>query len=147
MIPSGKRDYLDYVAISLSITSDELSPETITQLVGIEPNYVRLRGAPIPGRRVSRHPDFDHNEWEFREQLDIKPGDYIGNHSERFITDFLNKIDGSAARIKEISKSHEVRVSLVYQAHEMPYIGLTREQVQGIAALGAVLDYDIMTDG
>ena len=48
------------------------------------------------------------------------------------------------ARIKELSENNDVQVSLVYHVHEMPYVGLTRQHVHDIAALGANLDFDIM---
>ena len=93
-----------------------------------------------------RQPEFDSHEWQFREQLDIQPGDYIGNHSEKFITEFLNKIKGAAPKIRELSKNQDVLILLFYSVHGMPYIGLTSDHIQVIASLGARLDYDLMVD-
>ena len=76
----------------------------------------------------------------------MKPSDYIGHYSEKFITDFLNTIKDAAPRVKELSEDHSVTISLVYQVHDIPYIGLTRQHVQEIAALGASLDYDLMVE-
>ena len=147
MTLSGKQDYLDYLAISLWITSDVLSPETVTRMIGIIPSYVRSRGTPIPRLGINRRPEFDHHEWQFREQLDVQAGDCIGKRSEEFITQFFEKIKMAATSIRELSENHSVTISLVYQAHDMPYIGLTSDHVQTIAALGASLNYDIMVDG
>jgi hypothetical protein len=146
MTTKNDQESLGYLAISLYISSDQLSPEQITEAIGIEPSYIRERGTPIPGRGVMRQPQFDHHEWQLREQLDVRPGDYIGNHSEGFISAFLDKIKAAAPRIREISKNHDVLILLVYSVHDMPYIGLTRDHIQVIASLGARLDYDIMLD-
>jgi hypothetical protein len=135
------------LGVSLWISSKELSPDKITQIVGLQPTYVRVRGAVIPGLGVNRRPEFDVHDWQFRKQLNVKPSDHIGHYSEMFITDFLNTIKDAAPRVKELSADHSVTISLVYQVHDIPYIGLTRQHVQEIAALGASLDYDLMVEG
>jgi hypothetical protein len=93
-----------------------------------------------------RRPEFDFHEWQFRDQFDVQPGDNISNHSEKFITEFLDKIKGAAPRIRELSKDHDVLILLVYSVHDIPYIGLTRDHIDVIASIGARLDYDIMVD-
>jgi hypothetical protein len=133
-----------YLGISLWISSTELPPERITQIVGLQPTYARVRGTTVPGRGVNRRSEFDVHEWQFRKQLNIEPGDYIGKHSEQFITQFLDEIKNSTPQIRELSEHHTVMISLVYHVDELPSIGLTRQQVQAIAALGAKLDYDLM---
>jgi hypothetical protein len=138
--------FLNYLGISLWISSTELTPESITELVGLQPTYTRLRGALVSGRNMPRQPEFDVHEWQFRKQLDAKSGIHLSQSTEKFITDFLNEIEVHASQIKELSKHHIVTLSLVYHAEEMPYIGLTRYQVQAIAALGAKLDYDLMIE-
>lgn len=147
MSSSELQKFSIYLGIALWISSTELSPDRITQVVGLPPTYVRVRGTAIPGRGVPRQPEFDVHEWQFRKQLDIKPGDYIGKHSEKFISHFLDEIKDSAPQIKELSERHSVLISLVYHVIDLPYIGLTRQQVQAIAALGAKLDYDLMVEG
>lgn len=144
MNSNDRRDDADYVAISLWVTSDELSPEAITHRIGIEPSHVRVRGTPIRGRGMSKRPEFDHHEWQLRERLDIHLSDDVGGQTEGFITRFLERIKWAAARIKELSENNDVQVSVVYHVHEMPYVGLTRQHVHDIAALGANLDFDIM---
>ncbi|MGC2656765.1 MAG: hypothetical protein WA324_02235 [Bryobacteraceae bacterium] len=37
-------------------------------------------------------------------------------------------------------------MSLVYHVDELPYVGLTRGQIQAIAAIGAKVDYDFMLE-
>jgi hypothetical protein len=143
---SSEHSFAIYVGISLWISSVELPPDKITQIVGIEPSYVRVRGALIPGRKMGRRPEFDVHEWQFREQLNVKPGDHLCDHVEVFITEFLDKIKDAAPRVKELSRNHSVMISLVYHTHEIPYIGLTRQQIQALAALGARLDYDLMVE-
>jgi hypothetical protein len=144
---SGEQKFPVYLGVSLWISSKELSPDKITQILGLQPTYVRVRGAVIPGLGVNRRPEFDVHEWEFRKQLNVKPSDYIGHYSEKFITDFLNTIKDAAPRVKELSEDHSVTISLVYHVGDIPYIGLTRQHVHEIAALGARLDYDLMVKG
>lgn len=138
--------FINYLGVSLWISSTELTPESITQFVGLRPTYTRLRGSLIPGRNVRRRPEFDVHEWQLRRQLDAKPGTNLGQHTERFITDFLNEIEVHTAQIKKLSEHHSVTFTLVYHVTEIPYIGLTRDQVRAVAALGAKLDYDLMVE-
>ena len=79
--------------------------------------------------------------------LDLKPGNFAGQDLENFITEFLYQIKNSTPQIRELSEHHNVMISFVYQVDELPYIGLTRQQVLAIAALGARLDYDLMVKG
>ena len=138
--------FLNYLRVSLWISSTELTPESITEIVGIQPTHTRLRGSLISGRNVPRRPEFDVHEWLFRKQLDAKPGTYLGQYTEKFITDFLSEIEAHTSQIKKLSEHHNVIFSLVYHVDEMPYIGLTRDQVQAIAMLGAELDYNLMIE-
>jgi hypothetical protein len=138
--------FLNYLGASLWISSTELMPESITQFLGLNPTYTRLRGSLIPGRNVSRRPEFDVHEWQLRRQLDAKPGANLCQHAEEFITDFLNEIEAHTSQIKKLSEHHNVAFVLVYHVDEIPCIGLTRDQVQAIAALGAKLDYDLMVE-
>jgi hypothetical protein len=147
MNSSGEDDFPNYLGISLWISSKELTPDRITQIVGFEPSHVRVRGALIPGRGISRRPEFDDHEWRFRKKLDLKPGNFVAQDLEKFITEFLDQIKNSTPQIKELSEHHDVQISLVYQVDELPYIALTRQQVSAIAALGARLDYDFMVKG
>lgn len=143
---TAAKPFVNYLGISLWISSTELNPENITHLVGLEPTYTRLRGTMIPGRNVPRRSEFDVHEWQLREQLDAEPGTYLGQRTEEFITEFLSVIKPHAAEIRKLSESHNVTVSLVYHVDELPYIGLTRDQIQAIAALGAKVDYDFMLE-
>jgi hypothetical protein len=136
--------FLNYLGVSLWISSTELIPESITQLVGLEPTYTRRRGTLIPGRNMPRRSEFDVHEWQLRKQLDAKSGTYLGQYTEKFITEFLSAIKPNAAGIKTLSENHTVTVSFVYHVDELPYIGLTRDQIQVIAALGAKVDYDLL---
>jgi hypothetical protein len=144
---SREHDFANYLGISLWISSKELTPDRITQIVGIEPSYVRVRGALIPGQGVGRRPEFDVHEWQFRRQLDLKPGNCVAQDFEKTINEFLDQIESSTTQIRELSEHHHVTISFVYHVDELPYIGLTRQQVIAIAALGARLDYDFMVEG
>lgn len=143
---TAARPFDNYLAVSLWISSVELTPESITQLVGLQPTYSRLRGSVIPGQNIRRRPEFDIHEWQLRSQLDATSSAELNQFREKFITDFLNEIAGQTPQINKLSEHHNVTFSLVYHADEMPYIGLTNEQVRAIAALGAKLDYDLMIE-
>jgi hypothetical protein len=133
----------DYLAVSLFISSHRLTPDEISQAIGIEPTYRRERGSPIRGG-LMRRPEFDLNEWQFREQVDMRSGDDIGKRSELFISQFLSKIKSAAPRIRELSRDQDVLIQIVYSMTSMPYVGLTSGHIHDIASLGARLDYDIM---
>ena len=80
---NGEHSFANYLGLSLWISSKELMPDKVTQIVGIEPSYVRVRGTLIPGRGVSRRPEFDVHEWQFRKQLDLKPGNCAAQDFEK----------------------------------------------------------------
>jgi hypothetical protein len=145
MAAGNEQNSLNYLGISLSVTSDRLSPDEISQAIGIQPTYTRQRGA-LTRTGLMRRPEFDLYEWQFRRQLDLKPGNCAAQDFEKFINEFLDKIKNSAPQIRALSEHHNVTVSLVYHVDEMPYIGLTRQQVLAVAALGARLDYDLMVE-
>ena len=143
---SAAHPFDNYLAISLWISSVELTPESITQLVGLQPTHTRLRGSVIPGRNILRRPEFDVHEWEFRRQLDAKSGIDLGQFAERFITEFLSIVKAYTAKIKKLSEHQKVGITFVYHVDTSPYIGLTHDQVEAIADLGAKLDYDLMIE-
>lgn len=134
-----------YLAVSLYISSSQLSPETITRVIGIEPSYTRERGAPTR-TGLMRQPEFDLYEWQFREQMDMQSGDDLSRRSEQFINQFLAKLTEAAPKVRELSTDQDVLVQIVYSVSSMPYVGLTSGHIQNIASLGARLDYDIMVD-
>lgn len=148
LIPEGiekTTDFPKYLAVSLCISSAQLSPETITRTVGIEPNYTRERGA-LTRTGMVRQPEFDRYEWQFREQMDMQSGDDLSKRSELFINQFLSKLAEAAPIVRELSRDQDVLVQIVYSGRSMPYVGLTSGQIRDIASLGARLDYDIMVD-
>src|SRR5579863_7859021 len=99
MDPVETQTFANYLGVSLWICSTELAPEIITQLVGLQPTHTRLRGSLIPQANVPRRPEFDVHEWKFRKQLNGKPGDFIGQYTEKFISDFLSEIKAHASQI------------------------------------------------
>jgi Domain of unknown function (DUF4279) len=139
---SGKTDY---VSISISISSDWMQPESMTQKIGLQPTSTRLRGTPIRNGML-RRPEFDLHEWYLRREFRLPNGDLIREEAERFISDFLDELLNSAKAIYDLSREHSVMIHLVYNMGYIPCIGLTGENVRIIAALGAAIDYDIMVD-
>lgn len=146
MNSTGEDNFSNYLGVSLWISSTELTPDRITKIVGFQPSYSRVRGTLIPGRGMARRPEFDVHEWQFRKQLDLKSGNCAAQDLEQFINEFLDQVKNSTPQIRELSEHHSVMISFVYHVDELPYIGLTRQQVATIAALGARLDYDLMVE-
>jgi hypothetical protein len=135
----------DYVSIRLSISSERMNPDAITKHVGLIPTNVRWLGSPT-STGLMRRPEFDLHEWWQRQEHPLSSGFLDLEAVESFITEFLNGFAGAAGRIRSLSAEHYVAVGLVYQMKYVPYIGLTREQIQAVAALGGSLDYDIMVE-
>jgi hypothetical protein len=132
-----------YVAISLAISSATTHPDSITAHLGLEPTSTRLRGTAIrPG--IYRKREFDVNEWWLRQQLQLSPEDRVEELQESFFDAFLDKLTNCSERVKSLSESNHVRFVVVYQMGRIPYIGLSSNQVQKIAALGACIDFDVM---
>jgi len=135
----------DYLAMSLFVSSHQLTPDEITLAIGIEPTYCRKRGTPIRGK-MRRRPEFDLHEWQFRQRIDLPPGDDLSKRSELFISQFLSGIKEAAPKVRELSRDQDVLIQIVYSVRSMPYVGLTSGHIQDIASLGARLDYDLMLD-
>ena len=133
----------DYVGISLWITSETWTVEMISQHVGITPSYSQRLGDVIgqTKRRYERH------SWNLGKRLYAEQDDYIGSHTEQFFNDFLQWLQGSALKIKEMSGQHSVSVEIIYNVRDMPFIGLTSDQVQAVASLGARVSFDVMVYG
>ncbi len=135
----------DYFAITLWVSSDQMDPDSVTQRVGLEPTRVRLRGTPIRAGMM-RRPEFDKHEWSVEREIRLANGLLVPEESEAAINHFLKSLIGSAAAFRALSEEHDVAVVLVYHMKYVPYIGLTRRQVQFIAELGARIDFDVMVD-
>jgi hypothetical protein len=138
---------LNYLSITLSVTSEDLDPQAITQRLGIIPTSTRVRGTPIGKTGLMRQPQFDYHEWMLRRQCDLPAGAIVEDLQKAFIDDFFESFAGASKQICALSASHTVLVALVYRMDRMPYIGLTASQVQTIAGMGAGVDYDLMLDG
>jgi hypothetical protein len=140
LVESVKRDY---VGISLWITSETLTVEMISQLVGIEPSYSQRLGDVIgqTKRRYERH------SWNLGRRLYAEHDAYMGDHTERFLNEFLQSLEVYASKIREIIGEHSVSIDVIYNVRDMPFIGLTSEQVQAVATLGARVSFDVMVYG
>lgn len=133
----------NYLAISLVISSETASANSISERVGLTPTSTRLRGTPIkPG--VLRRPEFDLREWWLRDELEVHPGGHLEEMQRSFVSEFLDKLGVAAERIRNLADHCNVMIVLVYHLDRVPYIGLTGQQVQKIAALGASIDVDLM---
>jgi hypothetical protein len=133
----------EYVGIRLWITSLTLSPDAISVLVGLESNYVQTRGTAVgsTSRLYERH------SWSLGERLYATPNEQLDDLFEPFISRFLSSLEASASRIRALSPDHSVSIAIIFGARAMPYLGLTRQQVQAVAALGAAVNYDVVTYG
>ena len=131
----------EYVGITLWITSLTLAPEAISLLIGLEPSYVQCQGTKVgsTSRLYERH------SWSLGERAYAREGEQLTTLVEPFISQFLNSLAASATRIRALSADQSVSIAIIFGAWDMPFIGLTRHQVEAIANLGASVNYDIMT--
>jgi hypothetical protein len=133
----------DYLGISLWITSIALTPEMITEIVGFEPTYIQRRGEPIgKTKRV-----YEEHSWKLGERFYAEPNEYIGKRAESFFETFLERLRSASSRIKTLSAANSVSIAIIYNVRDMPYIGLTREQVELIAGFGASANFDVIVYG
>ena len=131
----------EYVGIRLWITSPTLASKAISILIGLKPDYVQTRGTKVgdTSRLYERH------SWSLGERLYAKQNEKLDDLVEPFISRFLNSLEVSASRIRALSGEHNVSVAIIFGTWSMPYVGLTKRQVEEIASLGASVNYDIMT--
>jgi hypothetical protein len=130
----------DEIGVRLSIISDSLSPSQIDEYVGIKCDDSQERGKMnrLGTKRYERH------AWFMKDRYTVREGEDIGDKLDSAIAHLLSRLEGSEAKVRELSKSNEVEFSLYFYAQDVPPMGLSRRHLQAIAALGASLDIDLV---
>ncbi len=127
-----------YVNVFLNILSDTKSPEEISDFLGITCDELKRKGEPIPLTNPQKL--YEIHKWRINSNLDESHLDVIDH-----IKDLLHKIpDTITGKIKELSKDHEVYLTIGSVSHEShPYLFFEADMIQKIADMGAILDLDL----
>ncbi len=133
----------DEIGVRLVIISDSLAPSQIDEYVGITCDMSQKKGDMnrLGTKQYERH------AWFMKSKQTIREGEYIGDKLDSAVARLLGRLQGTEARIKELSGSNEVQFSLYFYAREVPSIGLSKTHLQAIVALGANLDIDLILYG
>jgi hypothetical protein len=130
----------DHSYAHLSVQSDELEPTQLTELIGLQPDRIALRGErSSTGKPVPRH-----NIWDIRSRLEGSA--LLDNH----LRDLLDRIEGQAGRIVAVANHPRILsigVSLVLETESgHPGVFLDAATVSRVARLGTGLDIDFYVD-
>lgn len=130
----------DEIGVRLSVISDSLSPSQIDEYVGIKCDDAQERGNMnrLGTKRYERH------AWFMKYRSTVQEGEYIGDKIDSAIAHLLSRLQGSEVKVRELSEGNEVEFSLYFYAQEVPPMGLSKRDLQAIAALGASLDIDVV---
>lgn len=130
----------DEIGVRLSIISHSLTPSQIDEYVGIKCDDSQRRGDVnrLGTKRYERH------AWFLESRHTIPEDKHIGDKLDSAVAHLLLRLEGTEAKIKELSGSNEVEFSLYFYAREIPPMGLSKRHLQAIAALGASLDIDLI---
>ena|SRR6266702_35468 len=118
--------------VRLQITS-ELSPEQITEKVGISPDLCWLKGDTISPTALRRKT----NGWELNSGIGEERA--LKEH----LTTLLLKVRGAEDRLVRLKNSAEILVSCVIYWDSQPDMFVDSELVRSIASIGAALDFDV----
>lgn len=129
------------VRVYLSITSATLSPETITQKIGLQPTRSKTLGEP-------RHPKaptvtLQKHHWSF------EPGAEVPGSLERKLTVLLSQLEAAQPKIAALPDTCEICICICYRGYRgwMGGWHLDPAIICKIAALGAALDVDLYASG
>lgn len=122
--------------VEFCITGTRISPDEITELLGVVPTRIWRLDEPIQDTMLRRK----HNGWcltkrhESAELADL-------------VKSLLNELLPNAETITRICSDYELDCELccvAYVINQAPAINFDREIIRGLAQLGATLDIDII---
>jgi hypothetical protein len=130
----------DEIRVKLTIASNTLAATEVSALLGIEADSVQVQGEMnrLGTKLYSQH------VWMLKNQHEILSNEPIAGQIEARISQFLDRIVSAASVIRSLSNEHFVEVGIYVFARDVPPLGLSKKQVEAIAALGASVDFDLV---
>lgn len=126
------------IRVHLDIFSNTLSPDAITNLVGLTPDATWSTGELIHPRLVIKHKE---NGWR------IDTGDKHGIDLSLYISEILERIKPVYSRIKKLVDEKRVEVELCcvlrMYSQSTPSIYITPDIIKYIHELNATIDIDM----
>ena len=123
----------------LVILSDELRPDDISRMLGLDPDTAGIRGEPMRGARP-----YPHHTWRLESWL---PKD---TNPEEHVDRLLDRLDASTASIASLAadpRIHSIRLWLsMHIDNANPGLSLPDPLIHRIARLGTGLEIDIYVD-
>ena len=114
----------------------ECTPEEITNIIGLKPSRVVLKGEPLNNGRVRKR-----SFWEFHSTLPITEV-FQDAHLSNLMGPLLRKRD----EINKIGSRFEVGISCVgYYTNVNPGFHMSAKLIKQCAELGVSIDFDLYT--
>lgn len=127
------------VSVDLTVSSDLMAPDAITQQIGIKPTSTRKKGElPRPNSRPCPI-----NIWTFEPQKDFP------DELECKLNFLLDQLENVATRISSISQQCEVYIGISYRGYQNQMWGwhLDTHTMSRILSLSADVDLDLYASG
>jgi hypothetical protein len=121
--------------VYFKLVSDDIDPDEITKLLGMQPTKVRKKAQPIP----------KYNSWEYSSGKEVSEVIDVYKMSSAVIAALEPKAEEIAKIVKEKNLIAELQVVLWISMDDsisIPAIGFEKETVAFLAKVGASIDVD-----
>lgn len=119
-----------------SVYPEDISPERLTELIGLEPSKTHLKGQPIKSEKPSTY-SYKDNLWEVMSQLDF------GMDIEAHIINILTQLKPHKKRIIQFTKGMYKELALtIFYSESRPVIHLNSEIMKELGEYEVEMDFD-----
>jgi len=133
-------DENNHTYVCFSAENYSVSPDTITELMQIEPTEVRVIGEPIPGRLQKFAMPSRRNSWELKSSLSFSED--VLRHLEHFLPQLLPHVEAISA-LKDVYHADTCIVCAINYYQEQVVIHFLPEIMRDLGTLGLDLTMDL----
>jgi len=131
------------VHVSLFIQSKTLSPDQISQVVGVPCNNSWRRG----DRRPRTGKPYEDNMWGLDLDVETESEEATNRALQDCIHEVLQRARPQASRFRALAKDHTVGFHVGVVSEHMPALVFEHNVVEAISELGAGFDIDVILFG
>lgn len=128
------------IYVWFAISSETLTIEDISEVVGYAPDSSWRKG----DQRRGSGKIHEKNCWAIETHNAADRSELVADAMHNSLRTVLRRLRPASQRIKELSMNHEVALGIGLTVAEVPEFLLSRDEIEGIASLGASLDIDLV---
>ena len=137
---------LDHVTVGVTIGSNVLTPEQISEHIGVTANEVKRIGDPR-GHTGKR---WEHNTWRIFDRRQGAPDRSAHDLLPRCLDDFLKRLKPISIKLRKVAHTERVEYAEFFihvTSQFVPGISLAPEAITLLADTGLSLDIDVVLYG